>query len=157
MKNKILVSQCFTGENVTWNGSNNLLHNSWLNLLKCEGRLIYICPEMSGGLAVPREPAERQASGKILTVTLKDVTRQFESGASEAVALALKNKCVAALLKENSPSCGSQEIYNGSFDGTLIPGEGETAKQLREVGISVFNEHQIDQLKIFYKKTMNSQ
>ncbi len=115
-----------------------------------------ICPEMAGGMPVPRPPAEieRGASGldvlegraRVLEVTGGDVTAQFIAGAQKALAFAKANGCTHALLIDGSPSCGSVAIYDGSFSGLKHPGNGVTAALLGKAGITVFSPAGIDRL-----------
>ena len=93
-----------------------------------------------GGLRVPREPAERTADGRVISSKGEDCTVAFAEGAQHALTLCQRYGIRAAVLKEGSPSCGSGEIYDGSFTGRRIPGEGVTAALLREQGIEVYSE-----------------
>jgi len=144
---KILISRCFLGENVRYDGGNQLLLNHHIELWKNQQRLIAICPEVSGGLSVPRSPAEfNQSNGKIYTVDGEDVSAAFHRGAQQALALCKKYGIRFALLKESSPSCGSKLIYDGTFTNRKISGQGVTASLLLENGIKVFSENSIEQL-----------
>ncbi|WP_064601501.1 DUF523 domain-containing protein [Photobacterium sp. J15] len=143
---KILISACLYGKAVRYDGKDNFLAHPQLQQWKQQGRLVVVCPEVSGGLATPRPPAEIQADGTILTVDGNDVTTAFNCGAEEAAVLCRQHKIKLALLKENSPSCGSHAIYDGQFNGTKIPGEGKTTSALKLLGVKVFNESQIDEL-----------
>jgi uncharacterized protein YbbK (DUF523 family) len=107
--------------------------------------LIPVCPEQMGGLATPRPPAECKAGG-VFTESGTDVTAQYRRGAEEALHLAKLYGCTHAILKERSPSCGSSGIYDGSFSRTLIPGDGVTAALLRQNGITVLGESEVEQL-----------
>lgn len=144
---KILVSACFLGDLVRYDGkTKQLVHEAILQWQE-EGRLLSICPEVSGGLEVPRAPAEiQQGTRRILTTTNIDVTKQFTHGAKLALSLCKRHKIKYALLKESSPSCGSTTIYNGNFENIKIKGRGVTAALLLENGILVFSEGTINQL-----------
>lgn len=107
---------------------------------------IPVCPEQLGGLPTPREPAERK-DGRVVTECGLDVTKQFIKGAQEAVYLAEIMDCKLALLKEGSPSCGSHQIYDGTFQGTKIFGKGVTTERLEDTGVQVFCENQFEELK----------
>ncbi len=109
-----------------------------LHLLR-EGRALPVCPEQLGGLCTPREPMELSA-GRVLTRTGEDRTQALERGAAEAVRLVLAGGCRAAVLKSRSPSCGTGEIYDGTFSGRLVPGEGIFARALRQNGFRIFDE-----------------
>lgn len=140
---RILVSGCLLGVCCRYDGASKP-HPGVLELAK-RHELIPICPEQLGGLATPRPPAERQGS-RIIARTGADVTEQYLRGAEEALKLHRLLGCDAAVLKERSPSCGSGEIYDGTFSGTLIAGDGVTAGLLKTNGISVYGESQIGEL-----------
>lgn len=105
-----------------------------------------ICPECLGGLPVPRSPCELCPDGRVISREGKDCTRAYLSGAQQVLELCLKNGITCAILKENSPSCGSQFVYDGSFSGRKIPGQGITAALLRQNGIRVLNETEAETL-----------
>ena len=92
-----------------------------------------------GGLPTPRVPSEIRG-GRVVAKDGTDVTGAFTCGAEEALRLALENGCTAAILKARSPSCGSGEIYDGSFTGTRVPGEGVFARMAREAGLEIWSE-----------------
>lgn len=138
----ILVSACLAGIRCKWNGE--LIQNeAVMNLVK-NGEAVPVCPERLGGLPTPREPAEI-AGGRVLSKTGKDLTEAFLRGAKEALRIARRHGCAKAILKARSPSCGSTQIYDGGFSGKLIPGDGITAKLLKENGIVVLSEEEIRQ------------
>jgi len=144
---KILISRCFLGENVRYDAGNNLLTQPLISQWKEEGRLIVICPEVAGGLSIPRPPAEiNKRSKKIITIDGDDVSDAFSYGAKKALALCEMHDIRFALLKESSPSCGSTMIYDGSFSSCKVSGEGVTTKLLREHSIQVFSEDNVLQL-----------
>ncbi len=137
---KILVSACLLGKNCKYNGSNNL-NQSVLDFI--EGHeVIGVCPEQLGGLSTPRLPAEIVAG----VVTNKEgisVDAEFRKGAQEALAAALENKVDLAILQSRSPSCGVKEIYDGSFSGKKIKGQGVFARLLTMHGIKVLDAEDI--------------
>lgn len=133
----ILVSACLLGMNCRYNGKGEL--NSQVLALSRDAVLIPFCPEIYGGLATPRDPAERQGE-KIMTAAGADVTEQYKKGAEEALRLARLYGCRAAVLKERSPSCGRGQIYDGTYIRRLIPGDGVTARLLKQEQIPVFGE-----------------
>jgi uncharacterized protein YbbK (DUF523 family) len=140
---KILISSCFLGNKVRYDGGDNLLVNNTLKRWQNDKRLIVICPELAGGLTIPRAPAELQQYGEIITIKTidgDDVTLAFEHGAQQALLLCYKHDIRYALLKESSPSCGSSSIYDGKFRQQKIPGQGVTTALLRANGIKVFSE-----------------
>jgi uncharacterized protein YbbK (DUF523 family) len=141
----ILVSSCLLGMPVRYDGAHKAIAHRLMEIWQAEGRLVSICPEMAGGLPTPRPAAELQA-GRVRDSRGNDVTDAFERGAQAALQLAQKQQCVFALLKENSPSCGSGFIGDGSFSGTRIAGAGLTARLLRAHGIAVYSELQIEDL-----------
>lgn len=154
----ILISACLLGNPVRYNGTDLLLAHPLIKKWQTQQRLISICPEVVGGLPIPRAPAEIQGgngnqvlTNKITVVdnTGKDVSAYFITGAKEALKLAQQNHCVAAILTERSPSCGSQIIYDGNFSGNRITGYGVTTALLRESGIQVFNQYQLEELNQF--------
>lgn len=143
---KILVSQClYGGKPVRYDGKAKEEKDVRFLKWKEEGRLIPVCPEVFGGLPIPRTDAQRKKN-KVVTRDGVDVTAEYERGAAEALRLAKENEVLCALLKEKSPSCGSSYIYDGNFRGKLIEGEGIAAELLRRSGIKVFSENQIDEV-----------
>jgi uncharacterized protein YbbK (DUF523 family) len=153
VKNKILISACLLGQPVRYDGQSKEVENSTLNRWHKEGRLVPVCPEVSGGLPVPRPAAEITAGraddvldgrGHVKTEDNEDVSRFFICGAQHALILCRQQNIHVAILKENSPSCGSTQVFDGSFSGKLISGEGVTTSMLRQNGIRVFSEHEID-------------
>lgn len=146
---KILISACLLGDKVRYDGTGKLLQHPLIKKWQAEERLQPICPEMTGGLPTPRPPAEIQKHRIILTDNGKNVTEAFQKGAHRALELCQQNGIKAALLKANSPSCGNQHIYDGSFSGKLVKGAGITAQLLSEHGVVVFNEQQISELATF--------
>jgi len=139
-KPNILVSACLLGVECRYNGGGEL-HQGVYSLTEI-ANLIPVCPEIYGGLSTPREPAE-QVGNRIITIKGADVTEQYQKGAKEALRLATLFGCVCALLKERSPSCGRGEIYDGTFSGSLISGNGVCAALLEKNGIPVFGESQV--------------
>ncbi|MGM9565668.1 DUF523 domain-containing protein [Evtepia sp.] len=140
---RILVSACLMGVGCRYDGKSNQLPQ--LEQLMKQHTCIPVCPEILGGLPTPRVPAERQGS-KIMTQDGQDVTQQFVRGTAEVLRLADLYHCKAALLKERSPSCGSEQIYDGTFTKTLTEGDGLTAEMLKRKGIAVYGESQIGEL-----------
>ena len=135
----LLISACLMGFECKYSGGSNKLPEERLMALKKEYRLIPVCPETAGGLPVPRDPSERLGD-KVVSSKGRDVTAEFCRGAEIALWLAEHYGCKKALLKRNSPSCGGEYIYDGSFSGTLVPGEGVAAEKLRAHGVEVMGE-----------------
>ena len=144
---KILVSQClYGGEPVRYDGKSKEERNTEFLKWKKEGRLVPVCPEVFGGLPIPRTDAQRNGD-KVVTRDGIDVTAEYLKGAKEAVRLAEEENVLCAVLKEKSPSCGSSKIYDGTFSGRIIDGEGVTAELLKKAGIRVFSENQLEDVK----------
>ncbi len=140
---KILISACLLGQRVRYDAKLKTLQDPLIEKWLAEGIILPVCPEVLGGLPTPRPAAEIQVNSQIKTGLGEDVTEAFKSGAQQTLSLPLKHNIKIAILTERSPSCGSNEIYNGSFSRTIIGGQGETTKLLRENGILVFNQHQL--------------
>lgn len=155
-KPKILISACLLGRPVRYNGKGKPLDHPLVAHWRDEGRLVAICPELAGGFSVPRPPAEiadnssgdavLSGSGRVVDNTGADVTASFVAGAEAALALARQHDIHHALLIDGSPSCGSSTIYDGKFDGTRHAASGVTAALLRQNGIAVFTERDVDAL-----------
>lgn len=149
----ILVSACLIGEPVRYNGAHKQVGHAIFQRWQAEGRLIPVCPEVAGGLPVPRPPAEMvggaggarvlQRLARVVDPQGNDVSEYFLRGAEAAVTLARLHGIRMAVLKEGSPSCGSGYIYNGSFSGVRVSDRGVTAEALTQLGVKVFSEHQI--------------
>ena len=135
----LLVSACLLGFECKYSGGSNKLDDEYIAELKAKYRLIPVCPETAGGLPVPRDPSERLGD-KVISSKGRDVSAQFNKGAQIALYLARRYGCKKALLKRNSPSCGGEFIYDGSFSGTLVPGEGVSAELLRAEGLEIIGE-----------------
>ena len=140
---RILVSACLLGVGCRYDGQSNQLPQ--LEQLMKKHTCIPVCPEIFGGLPTPRVPAERQGN-KVIAKDGQDVTENFVRGTAEVLRLADLYHCKAALLKERSPSCGSGQIYDGTFTKTLVEGDGLTAQMLKKKGITVYGESQIQEL-----------
>ena len=137
---KILVSACLLGKNCKYNGANNL-NQSVLDFI--EGHeVIGVCPEQLGGLSTPRLPAEI-VDGVVTNKEGISVDAEFRKGAQEALAVALEKKVDLAILQSRSPSCGVKEIYDGSFSGKKIKGQGVFAKLLTMHGIKVLDAEDV--------------
>lgn len=137
---KILVSACLLGENCKYNGGNNL-NQRVLDFIE-EHEVIDVCPEQLGGLSTPRLPAEI-VDGVVTNKEGISVDVQFRKGAQTALAVALENKVDLAILQSRSPSCGVKEIYDGSFSGKKIKGQGMFAKLLSAHGIKVLDAEDV--------------
>ncbi len=136
----LIISACLAGIPCRYNGESKP-YPQIMTLLK-EGKAIPLCPEQLGGLSTPREPCEI-IGNRVISKTGTDVTDKFIKGAEIILDIAKLCNCKTAILKANSPSCGSNEIYDGTFSGKLIDGDGVTANLLKENGIKVFTEEEI--------------
>ena len=141
----LLISACLLGENCKYSGGNNALPEPVLTALRERYRLIPICPEVLGGLPTPRVPSERRGE-RVVSREGADVTAAVQTGAETALETARREGCRKALLKANSPSCGSGTVYDGSFSGRLVPGDGVTAELLRAGGLKLFDEQRVSDL-----------
>lgn len=144
-----IISACLCGVNCKYNGKNNL-NERCLKLFK-KGKAVLVCPEQLGGLTTPRKPAEIVLSEskdsndkKILNNNGEDVTEQFLRGAEETLKIAKELGVKKAILKEGSPSCGANYIYDGTFTGNKIKGKGVTAELLEKEGIAVFSDEDLE-------------
>ena len=138
---RVAVSACLLGENCKYNGHNN--YNLDVTKLKDRVEFIPICPETFGGLPTPRTPSEIKGS-KVFYKTGENVTKNFKLGAQKALEIIEEKKIKVAILKDGSPSCGSTYIYDGTFTGATKPGVGLTAKILKEKGVKVYSEKELE-------------
>lgn len=138
---KILISACLVGEKCKYNGGDN--KNPLIEKLLEKYELIPFCPEVEGGLSTPRDPAEIQLD-RVKTEKGRDVTFQYNRGADLASNICLYLNIKVAILKETSPSCGVNEIYDGTFKRKKIKGSGVTAKRLKLMGVRVISENEIE-------------
>jgi len=143
------------GANVRYNGVIKANLHPMLKQWQQQGRLITVCPEVSGGLSTPRPAAEIQLAStysakpivkQVVTADGDDVSEAFVRGAQYTLRLCQAHRIKYALLKEFSPSCGSTQIYDGSFAAKKISGQGVTASLLSQHGIIVYSELTIEQL-----------
>lgn len=150
----VLVSACLLGEAVRYNGGDMRCDDGILQRWLREGRVISVCPEVAGGLPVPRPRAEiangadgmRVLAGNARAIDSngRDVTAFLVRGAAQALERARAMRIRVAVLKEGSPSCGTGYTFNGSFSDTRVPNRGVTAARLQQAGIHVFSEAQLD-------------
>ena len=133
---KIMVSACLLGDNVKYNGGNNR-HEKVLEYIKGH-EVVPVCPEMLGGLPVPRAPGEIQ-DGIVRNEDGTSVDYEYRTGAAKALEIAESERIDMAILQSRSPSCGVNQIYDGSFTGRKIKGMGVFARLLSEKGYKVVN------------------
>jgi uncharacterized protein YbbK (DUF523 family) len=157
---KILVSACLLGERVRYNGIVKSFERHVLESWNRRGWVVAICPEVAGGLPVPRPSSEISGGDgsqvlnghkKVIDINGQDVTKYFLAGAQKALEIATTLGIRLAILKEGSPSCGSGYIYDGSFSKIKKPGMGVAAALLEENGIRVFNEREIFKVENYLK------
>ena len=142
---KLLISACLAGENCKYSGGNNFIGETALASLGDKYELVSVCPEVMGGLSVPRCPCER-IGARVMNERGEDVTAQFKAGAELTTNICERQGVKKALLKEKSPSCGSGRIYDGTFSHTVIAGDGVTAQRLRALGVTLYGESEIEKL-----------
>lgn len=139
------ISACLGGIHCTYKGSHHLING--LEKMYEEGLIVMVCPEVLGGLPIPREPSEIQSLEPLFIKNNKqqDVTKEYIIGAQKALEIFLQHHVDVAILKLRSPSCSCKGIYDGTFTHTLIEGQGVFAKMCEESGIKVFHENQIEE------------
>lgn len=140
MKKRYIVSACLLGENCTYKGDNN--YNERVCFLHKIGVVVPVCPEVFGALPTPRCPCEIK-DGKVISKEGEDKTSFFNDGAKITLDIGLREDLHKAILKSNSPSCGRDKIYDGSFSSKLIDGQGVTAKLLNDNLFDIFDEKQL--------------
>lgn len=133
---KIAVSACLLGENCKYNGGNN--YSSVLEKILENHDVLTICTEVLGGLPTPRLPAEI-VKGLVLTKDGRSVDKEFRKGAEKALELVKKSGANLVALQSRSPSCGVGKIYDGSFTGKLIEGDGIFVMELNKEGIKALD------------------
>lgn len=137
---KILVSACLYGNKCRYKGDD--CFNEKLAELGKNAVLIPVCPEQLGGLSTPRNPAER-VGDKIISSAGADVTEEYTRGADFAVEIAKANAVDYCVLKANSPSCGKGVIYDGTFTGGKVKGNGLTTEKLLAASFTVLTENEL--------------
>ena len=149
---KIIISACLLGDDVKYDGTNNSIHNDPLiqKLIELD-MLIKICPEVEGGLPIPR-PKSEIIGNKVQNIQKIDVTQQFLLGAKKICEIAQKNSVKIAILKSKSPSCGKDFVYDGGFSKVLVNGDGMSVRALKKMGVKIFDENELKKVeKILFK------
>ena len=157
MKKKVLISACLLGKNCRYDGGHS--HLQELDALDVDW--VPVCPEEEGGLETPRSPSEMQCSaenilngtGSIVTNEGYDVTEKFIQGAEDSLKTGLRAGAECAILKSRSPSCGVGRVYDGSFENTLIDGDGIFSHLCQKSGINCISSDDLDKI----KKTLEKQ
>ncbi len=151
----VLVSACLAGAAVRYNAAAVRPDELWLGRIAGECRLLPFCPEVAAGLPVPRQPAEIVGGdgrdvllgrASVRDARGLDLSAVFREGAELALEICRENCITVAILAENSPSCGSSSIYDGSFTGRRVAGNGVTSARLIDSGIVVYSQQQVDEL-----------
>lgn len=147
-KENLLISSCLYGEYVRYDGEHNKIDTNLLTRLKLKYNLFHFCPEVEGGLSIPRIPCEIVSLHplKIIDKNGTNQTKAFLEGAEKTLKLCLKNNIKKAILKSNSPSCSSKFIYDGTFSSVKTEGLGATAQLLTKNNIEVLDEYEIEKL-----------
>ena len=157
---KFLISACLVGQHVRYDGKHSL--NEKIQTLIVSHQVILVCPEMAGGLAAPRLAAEiiggdghdvLAGKARVINTVGEDVTATFIQGAQLALTLAQHHQVTHVILKANSPSCGSQQIYDGTFQGQKRTGQGVTTALLQQHGFKVIDELQFEQCCVKYSSS----
>jgi|SRR5579872_3047266 len=152
MPSRVLVSACLLGAEVRHHGGAATVEHPILRRWRDECRIVGTCPEMAGGLPSPRPPSEIRGL-RVVTSGGLDVTPEFEAGAATAVRIARELGIRVAVLKSRSPSCGTGRIYDGTFSGRFVDGDGVTAAALRREGVQVFDETQLEEADVALCRT----
>lgn len=139
----LLISACLMGVKCRYDGKQKKIPE--LDRLVEKYVLIPVCPEVLGGLPTPRVPSERRGEA-VVTRDGRDVTENYRLGARETLRICQMTHTDCALLKERSPSCGCGSIYDGTFTGTLCPGDGVCAALLKQHGVRLYGESQVTEL-----------
>lgn len=142
-KRNVIISACLMGTNCRYDGKGAQIEE--LEELMEGYSLIPVCPEIFGGLPIPRDPGER-IGDKVITINGEDVTEFYVKGSEEVVKLARLYGCDLAILKERSPSCGYGTIYDGSFTNKRIKGNGILADALLAEGVRILGESNLAML-----------
>ena len=147
----MLISSCLAG--IACTHAAEAKTRPWAVKLLAEDRAVCVCPEVAGGLPVPRPEAEisggsgtdvLDGAARVLDVNGRDVTESYLRGADAAVLAASRSGATLAVLKARSPSCGCSEIYDGTFSGSLVNGEGVTVAALRRAGVEVASDEDVE-------------
>src|SRR5690349_2674602 len=135
------VSACLAGESCTFRGGHHVL--SKIKEMVENEKAVMICPEVLAGLSIPRDPCEIR-NGKVYSNQGKEETKAYYHGAYKALEILKEKHIKVVLLKSKSPSCGQGKIYDGSFNHTLIDGDGIAVQVFKKHGIRVFNENELE-------------
>ena len=134
---KYIVSACLVGMNTKYNGGNNK-NEKLLEFLK-DKEYITVCPEVKGGLSTPRSPSEI-VDNKVINKEGIDVSKEFYEGSNKELERVKEFNATIAIMKSKSPSCGKDYIYDGTFSGNIIEGNGIFIRELKKLGIKILTE-----------------
>lgn len=137
MSEPVLISACLLGEPCRFDGRSS--NNEQLKQALQDKQLIPVCPEVAGGLPIPR-PAAEILGNRVVREDGTDVTHYFEAGAQDCLESGVAQGATFAILKSRSPACGCGQVYDGSFTKNLIPGDGIFTRSLKEAGIQCFSD-----------------
>ncbi len=152
---KILISACLAGDRVRYDGATMPVNDPRLRELSLKGLLVKVCPEVLGGLTIPRPEAQimngngldvLKGKAKVIDIKGHDITFFFIRGAEYTLSIAKSFGIEVVILKEKSPSCGVHTIYDGQFASHLISGSGVTTALLKQNGIKVFSENELNKV-----------
>lgn len=138
---KIMVSACLLGRNCKYSGGNN--RNEAVIRYLQDKEYIPVCPEVEAGMPVPRPPVEIR-DGRVVSIEGKDLDAVYRKGVSKVMEILEKEDIGLAILKAKSPTCGVHEIYDGTFTGKKIPGQGILAQALQDAGIPIVDEKDVE-------------
>lgn len=137
---RVLVSACLLGRNCKYSGGNNR-NERVIDFLK-DKEIVEVCPEVLGGLSTPRPPAEL-VDGTVMNINGENVNEEFRHGVELAMRQVEKEGIDLAILQSRSPTCGVKQIYDGSFSGRLVAGQGLLAQALIDAGYTVVDAEDI--------------
>ena len=133
---KVVVSTCLLGENCKYNGGNN--YNGAVAEFVRDKEILPICPEMLAGMGCPRTPIEI-VDGVLMDRNGRNVDAAMRGVVAEALKQISLEEIQCAVLQSRSPTCGVNQVYDGSFTGKLIPGAGIFAQALKDAGFRVID------------------
>jgi len=137
---KILVSACLMGRLCKYNAGHNF--RQAVADLAQKHELVEVCPEVMGGRTIPRKCIEIR-NGRFIEADGTDVDAEVRDGVFQALEIAKKENVELAVLKSRSPTCGVHQIYDGTFSGTLIDGQGALTEGLEALGVRVIDDEEL--------------
>ena len=137
---KVLVSACLLGENCKYNGGNN--YSSAVAEFVRGKEILPICPELMAGMGCPRTPIEI-VDGVLMDRDGKNVDAAMRAAVEMAMKQIFSKEIQCVVLQSRSPTCGVNQVYDGSFTGKLISGTGIFAQALKEAGYRVIDAEDV--------------